>query len=621
VTAVRTQDNGTLSVAVRLLRSYLPAEALRSLLGLLLLLGVTAATLLRPWPLKLVVDSVLGDHRPPPLLDALSQRLAQQFPFLGGTQLALLLVLCCSVFGIELLVGLFNVLSTYVLTAAGLRMVFKLRCVLFDHMQRLSLSFHDRNTVGDSLYRVAWDSYCVQTLFNGGVVPAITALITLAGILVVMLSVDKWVTLAALAVAIPLIWLILRLDRPMTERSLRVHERESDVSTRVQETLAGIRAVQAFGQEDFEGSRFRTHAGASLHANLLLTVLQTGSQAIVSIILAAGTAAVIGLAAVLAVHGHLSAGDVVLLASYVAMLYKPLETLAYTAAIVQGAVAGARRVFAILDAAPAVTDQPGAIDLTDLVRGEVMFDHVSFGYTARSDVLNDVSLRIPAGTTTAIVGASGAGKSTLASLLFRFYDAGAGSVRLDGHDLRDLTLRSLRANVALVLQEPILFSASIRENIAYGRPGASDDQVIAAARAAGAHGFIEALPEGYETQIGERGVSLSGGQRQRLSIARAFLKDAPVLIMDEPTSALDPASEAEIVGNLAALMQGRTTLIIAHRLSTIRGADQIAVLRDGRIVELGTQADLLQRRGDFQRLYQLQFGDATPSAQAVPVLP
>jgi ABC-type multidrug transport system fused ATPase/permease subunit len=571
-------------------------------LGTLLLAAASAASLLQPWPLKLVLDSVLGERGSSPLLARATDDVVARVPFVGDQRVVLLLILCAGVLLVQLLMGILNVLSTYVLVSIGLRMVFRLRCALFDRVQQMSLSFHDSRPVGDSLYRVTWDTYCVQTLFNSGLVPAVTAVITLAGISAVMVAMDWSITVAALAIGLPLVVLIRRLDRPTTERSLRVHERESDVSSLVQETLSAIRAVQAFGRERFEAARFRRQAHESLRANLRLTVLQVASQAIVGVLLAAGTAGVVWLAATRALAGYLTAGDVVLLTAYVAMLYKPLETLSYTAAIVQGAAAGGRRVFEILDALPEVREKSEATALVGRAHGHLVFEHVSFAYTPAQPVLRDVSLDIPVGTTVAIVGASGAGKTTLASLLLRFYDPTGGRITLDGRDLRDLTLESLRRNVALVLQEPVLFSATIRENIAYGRPDATIAEIEQAARAAGAHAFVDALPDRYDTKIGERGVALSGGQRQRIAIARAFLKDAPILVMDEPTSALDVETEAYLLTSLAELSRGRTTIVIAHRLSTIRNADQVVVLDAGRKVQEGTHAELATQPGAFRRL-------------------
>jgi ATP-binding cassette subfamily B protein/subfamily B ATP-binding cassette protein MsbA len=589
----------TVRAGLRLLGIALRGEGVPVAAGLALLVGSTAAALLQPWPLKLVIDSVLGSEPPPALLATASRP-------------ALLGVLVAVVIALQIVVGALAMLGTNFVIRAALRMVFRLRCALFEHLQKLSLSFHDATKVGDSLYRVAWDTYAVQTLLNNAIVPATTATLTLVGIAVVMALRDWRVTVAALAIAGPLVMLIRRLDRPMTRYSLRVHERESDVSSRVQEALTAIRAVQAFAREPLERERFERQAAASLHANLHLTLLQTGSQMVVSVLMAVGTAAVLWLAGRRALEGALTPGDVVLLAAYLVMLYKPLETLAYTAVAVQGAAAGARRVLALLDVRPDVTDAPGAAPLPGRAFGGLAFEHVTFAYGAGEPALRDVSLDVRPGEVVAIVGASGAGKTTLASLVVRFYDPQAGRITLDGYDLRALTLRSLRENVALVLQDPIVFGATIRENIAYGRPAATAEDVERAARAANAHEFIAALPEGYATVVGERGVTLSGGQRQRVAIARAFVKDAPVLILDEPTSALDAENERAILEALARLMKGRTTLIIAHRLSTIRHADRIVVLEGGGVVEQGTHTELLARPRVYARLHSLQAAPVTP---------
>jgi len=601
----------TLGVARRLLALTLPGQAVRLVPGLLLLLGGAGVGLLQPWPLKLVVDSVLGTVPPPALLARVAAAVAVGM----SPAVALLGVLCLSLVALQALMGALNMVGTNMLVAVGLRMVFKLRSRLFDHVQRLSLAFHDTTPVGDSLYRVTWETYAVQSLVNSALMPALTAGATLVGIAAIMLARDWTIAVAALLIGVPLTALIRRLDRPLTEHSLRVHERESDVSSRVQETLAGIRAVQAFGREVHEHARFVHHAEASLRASIRLTAVQTGSHALIGLLMAVGTAAVIGLAGRQALAGRLTPGDVVLLVAYVVMLYKPLETLAYTAVAVQGASAGGRGVLALLDAAPDIADTPEAAPLATRASGHIRFERVSFAYRRGTPTLRTVSLNIAPGETLAVVGASGAGKSTLASLLVRFYDPTAGRITLDGRDLRTITLRSLRASVALVLQEPLLFGTSVRENIAYGRPGASDADIVAAARAAGAHDFVSALPEGYDTTIGERGVALSGGQRQRIAIARAFVKDAPVLILDEPTSALDAESEEALLGALDRLMAGRTTLIIAHRLSTIRNAGRIAVLRDGALVALGTHRELLGQNDVYARLWQLQHGTVPTAAR------
>ena len=610
---------GTWKLSVWLLRVCGEGEGAKIVLGVLVLLAGSAIGLLQPWPLKLVVDTVLGSVEAPAGIADLTHLVSQLTPgVLIDQKFVLLFVLCIGILLIQLLMGGLTVLSTYILVAIGLRMVFKLRCRLFDHLQRLSLGFHDTTTVGDSLYRVTWDTYCVQALFNSGLIPALTAAFTLLGIAGIMFFVDWLLALVALAIGIPLLILIQKLDRPMRERSLCAAERESDISTRVQETLSSIRAVQAFGREAAESQRFGHHADASLRARLRLTVLQSGSQAMVGLLLAVGTAAVMGIGAWRVLHGVLTVGDIVLLVSYLAMLYKPLETLAYTAAIVQGAAAGAGRVFGILSHTSEVGDTIGAIPLPERTAGPIVFENVTFAYDKEKHVLKNVCLEIPAGQTVALVGASGAGKTTFANLGMRFYDPTEGRVMLNGRDLRSLTLESVRQNVALVLQEPVLFSSTIRENIAYGRLEATNEEIEAAARSAGAHDFIQALASGYETQIGERGVILSGGQRQRLSIARAFLKNAPILILDEPTSALDSATEQLVLEALKRLMKERTTLIIAHRLSTVCEADQIVVLENGTIAERGTHAELLSLGKHYARLYCTQLGIQSPDSTEVP---
>jgi ATP-binding cassette subfamily B protein/subfamily B ATP-binding cassette protein MsbA len=608
---------GTLQVTVHLLRKFIPGETRYVLLGLLLVLGASGTALLQPWPLKFVLDSVIGHNQLPPAISA-----ALQNSWLGGldsvnSKFRLLLLLCLGLLVIELLLGAFNIASAYLLNSVALRLVFRLRCALFDHVQRQSLAFHDATAVGDSLYRITWDSYCVQAIFSEGLVPGLTATATLLGIALVMISRDWRLALAAVSVAVPLLFLIRKLDKPMTEQSTRVHEFESEVSTRVEETLVGIRAVQAYGREQFESERFRIKAGASLQANLRLILVQTVSQALAGLLLAAGTATVIWIGARGVLQGRITPGDLVLLAAYLAMVFKPLETLIYTAGAVQTAAAGCRRVLTILDSTPGIAEAKDARNLPARAAGEIIFENLSFAYRPTMPVLDQINLRIPAHSSLALVGPSGTGKTTLASLLLRFYDPLQGRILLDGHDIRSLTLTSLRESTALVTQEPVLFAASIRENIAYGRPEASQSEIEAAAQAAGAHEFIRCLPEGYETRLGERGATLSSGQRQRLAMARAFLKDAPILILDEPTSALDVETEEALLQALERLMQGRTTLIIAHRLSTVRCADRIVVLQAGRIRESGSHEELIANGEVYARMCQLQAGETESKTAAL----
>ena len=587
---------GSLRILARLFGNYMVGEWRRVALGLFLLLAASGTALLQPWPLKMILDGVVGDAPTHPWVAAATSTVGG---WIGrpSEPKVLLLFLCGCLLLIHAISGALKVLHTYVLVSAGLRMKFRLRCDMFHHLQRLSLAFHNKASAGDSLYRVTSDTDSVHIAFNHGIVPAIGAMITLLGIACIMLMQDSMVAVAAILMGVPLVLLISAFDRLMTERAERVNDRESEVTSSVQETLDGITAVQAFCREDFENARFRRRAGDSLRADLKLNMLQTGSQSLIDLVLAGGIAVIVWIASMRVLQGRMTAGDVVLVISYIWMLYEPLQEVSYTVAYVQMAAGGARRAFDLLDTSPDISDIPGAVVLPGRPAGRIVFEEVSFRYSAGRPVLHGVNLEIPAGSSLALVGSSGAGKTTLAGLVMRFHDPTSGRVALDGRDLRTITLVSLRRSVSLVSQDPILFDASIRENIAYGRPEASLEEIRLAAAQAGAHEFIEALPGKYDTRIGRRGMTLSGGQRQRIAIARAFLKDAPVLVLDEPTSALDSENEILFLETLGRLAKGRTTLVIAHRLSMARWADRIVVLKGGRIAESGSHKELVAQGG------------------------
>ncbi len=572
--------------------------------GLSLMLATTlfdvVLNLARPWPLALLIDNVIGDHPIPHWLTLIPG---------SGSRHGLL----AWVVAIEVLIFLAGTLtgmaSTFFSLKLGQQMTWSLAEDLFRHLQRLSLLFHTRRAVGDLIERVTTDCYSIDTLVTGAVLPVVQALVTLVLMFVIMWTLEWRLTLVAIGV-VPLIILSARfLGRPMKERSREQRDSEGRMSAVVEQTLNAIPAVQAFTHERHQEMRFRAHAEQTVRAYVRAAVAGMWFQLFTGLSIMLGTAAVIYIGGTLALQGALTAGTIVVFISYVGSLYDPIDALSQTAQTVQNAAAETDRVMEILEIEPAVSDAPGASELP--VAGSIRYEHVHFGYEAGRPVLEDISLSADPGEVLAIVGPTGAGKTTLASLLVRFFDPWQGRITIGGSDIRDFTLHSLRSQIALVLQDPFIFPTTIAENIALGRPGAPREEIVAAAHAANAHQFIERLPDGYDTVVGERGSTLSGGEKQRLSIARAVLKDAPLLILDEPTSALDARTEGLLLGALERLMAGRITLVIAHRLSTIRGADEILVLEDGHIVERGSHQQLLASGGVYSSLYrqQMQLAD------------
>jgi ATP-binding cassette subfamily B protein/subfamily B ATP-binding cassette protein MsbA len=585
---------GTVHLARNVLRRLAPHRGLFAL-AVLQVLVIGLLELAKPWPLKVVVDGVLGG-KPlgSPWLAALAPR-------------ALLAVACAALVGIYALLGLLAVTSNYATISVGQRMVNDFRSELYAHLQRLSLAFHSRREVGDLLYRLTADTFAIQTLTMNGFFPVLTSAVLLCGMVVVMLRLDVTLTLIALGV-VPLLFVtIAALSRRITALATDARLKESALWGVAQRAIGAIRVVQAFTTEDLEHRRFLASSGESLAATLRLYTFQTVYGAVVNVLIAVGTAAVLWTGAAHVLAGRLSVGEVLVFASYLASLYAPINSLTQTWGLVQGARVGAERVFELLETAPDLPD--GTRDLArGEVRGAVAFEDVSFGYEPAHLVLENITFAVRAGETVAIVGATGAGKTTLASLVPRFYDPTAGRVLLDGVDVRTFRLRALRQQVAMVLQPPLVFPATVRENIAYGRPEATLAEVRAAAALAQLDDFLARLPAGLETPVGEGGATLSAGEQLRITIARALLRDAPLLILDEPTSALDATTEARVMAALERLTAGRTTFVIAHRLSTVRRADRVVVLDAGRLVEQGTFAELLARGGVFARLYRAQFG-------------
>jgi ATP-binding cassette subfamily B protein/subfamily B ATP-binding cassette protein MsbA len=574
-----------MSIYRRVLAYYRPFSA-QTALGLILSLAAIGLSLLKPWPLKIIVDDVL--QRNP------------QARF--GNSPNLIPLLCLAFVAIQLFWGLLNLASNYLFVKVGLQALLKLRTDLYAYLQSLSLKYHDARRSSDSSFRVAYDSQSIQTIYNKGFTNIFGSIITLIGTFVIMLRMDWQLALLSLVIVPLLFAAIYFFAHRIRTQSTSIQEQDSAMLAQAQEGLGAIRMVHAFGREDFEVSQFHQRAQESLQANLRLTLTNVNSALVIGTLIAVGTAAMYYVGSLHVLNGTLTLGSLLVFSAYLLMLYQPLESLTYTAWAMEGATAGARRCFEVLDRADDVVDAPDAKEI-DETNGALGFQSVAFGYGSERPVLHDIDLSIAPNQIVALVGGTGAGKSTLLSLVPRFYDPNTGTVTLDGHDLRAITKKSLRAQIAIVLQDTLLFSTTIRENIAYGRHGATDDEIREAARRAQADEFISRLPAGYDSPVGERGGHLSVGQRQRIGIARAFLKDAPILLLDEPTSALDPTTEAAIMETIKDLMHGRTTLIVTHRLATIHGVDRIVVLEHGRIVEQGTGPDLVAKGGVYAKLY------------------
>jgi ATP-binding cassette subfamily B protein/subfamily B ATP-binding cassette protein MsbA len=583
---------------VRWVLGYLRPYRGRTLLILFLVAAGNVLTLVMPWPLKVIVDHVLGQQPMPSWLAALlSEALAETGALLAAAIIAAVLI--------ELAAAALGFAENYVSIDAGQRMVNDLRADLYAHLQRLSLAFHSRQRVGDLIHRVLADTFALQSLVIHGFLPVVSAATMLVGMAVIMVRMNTELAVLTLAL-VPILGVVVGVVGSRIKwAATQAREEEGAIYARAQEDLASIPVIQAFTREDETTRRFVGASHSSLRAFLRLYNIQTLFGSTVTALLGIGSALLLYAGARDVQSGTLSVGTLLIFLAYLRSIYTPVSRLVGSWGTVRAAEASAERVIEVLETAPQIVERPGAPALPS-VRGRITFEGVSFAYEPDRPILDEVSFEAEPGETVAVVGPTGVGKTTLAALLLRFLDPTLGRVTIDGHDLRDVLLRSVRAQIGLVLQEPLLLSTTVRDNIAIGRPGASDEDIVDAAHEARAHDFIAKLPQGYDTPLGERGIRLSGGERQRLSLARAFLKDAPILVLDEPTSALDAETEALVVERVAALAKGRTTVIIAHRLSTLRGADQVLVIEEGRIAERGRWEALLARPGRLRHYYDLQ---------------
>ena len=573
-----------MSIYRRVLRYYRPF-LWQTIFGLCLALFGIGLNLLKPWPFKIIVDDFL-----------------RAGSAIRADWRKWVLLLCLALVGLQLLWGIINWITNYLFVKIGLQALLTFRTDLYAHLQRLSLTFHDARRSSDSSFRVAYDSQSIQTIYNKGFTNIFGSVITLIGTFVIMLQLDWQLTLVSLGIVPLVVGSIYLFAHRIRRESTSIQEHESAVLAQAQEGLSSIRMVHAFGREEFEVRQFQQQAWQSLQANLRLTLTNVNSALVISTLMVVGTAVMYYIGTLHVLAGTLTLGSLLVFSAYLLMLYQPLESLTYTAWAMEGATAGAKRCFEVLDRQDDVVDSPDAVTIS-AADGGIVFQGITFGYASDRCVLSDVNLRIEPNQIVGLAGGTGAGKSTLLSLVPRFYDPTSGSITLDGRDVRQITKKSLREQIAIVLQDTLLFSTTVRENIAYGRPDATEDEIIEAARRAQADEFIRQMPQRYDSLVGERGGHLSVGQRQRIGIARAFLKNAPILLLDEPTSALDPTTESAIMDTIKELMRGRTTLIATHRLATIHNLDQIIVVEHGRIVEQGRGADLLARGGVYAKLY------------------
>jgi ABC-type multidrug transport system fused ATPase/permease subunit len=577
-------------------RPYLAPYRKAIVYVLVLTILAAALGLAEPWPLAVILNQVLHEAKPTGVIRAV---------FGAHPQTWVVLVSMVSARFMLIVVGNgVTVLSHYFGAKTEQNMVLDLRSDLFEHAQRLSFTFHDRKQTGALMSQINLQAASVGLIVM--VIPPLAeALLTLIGMLVIALLIDWQIALIALVV-IPLqLWSFKLYGNRIVPRLQRVQKLEWSSLSIVNEAMAMLRVIVSFGREDYEHRRFRDQGQTAVNERVKLTVSQSTYTLGVQTASAFGVSLVMGLGAWHVIEGKLSIGELVVLITYITSVYQPLEQISGTIGMVHEQLVQFNSSLQLLDTKPGVLEKPDAIAITH-ARGEIAAERVSFSYPARSHTLREISFAARAGERVAIVGETGAGKSTLMSLLIRFYDPETGRVTLDGVDIRDIALRSLRQQISVVLQEPMLFSGTIEENIRYGRLDASQGDVCAAAKGANAHEFIERLPDGYRTEIGEGGAQLSGGERQRICIARAFLKDAPMLILDEPTSSIDSKTEAVVLDALDELMEGRTSFVIAHRLSTVRHADQILVMSAGRIVERGNHEQLLTHGGVYRELHDAQ---------------
>ena len=573
-------------------------------------LGETATDLLEPWPLKIVFDYVFGTKKMPSWMSGL---LGSTF---GLNKVAILHFAVLAVIIIAIIGAVSAYAEKYLTTSVGQWVMHDLRRILYHHIQRLSLAYHDRKRTGDLISTVTTDIEAIQDFISQALLGIVVNVLTLAGMLAVMFYLDWRFTLIALSVTPILFVVVYTYTRRIKRASRALRKKEGEVVSVVEEVLSSIRVVKAFARERYEQERLEQQSLESVEMALAVRSLKAKLAPVVQVIVAAGTCLVLWYGVNLVLTNQMTPGSLLVFLLYLGKMYKPMRDLSKMTDTTSKAAVGYERIRDVIETEDEVRNLPNAKKAPNF-KGEIEFDHVSFAYNKGYATLNDVSFKVEAGQVAALVGPTGAGKSTIASLIARFYDPQSGAVKIDGLDVRNYKIKSLRKQISFVLQETMLFRAPVWQNIAYGKPEASRDEILHAAKLANADEFIKDMPQQYDTMLGERGVTVSGGQRQRIAIARAVIRNAPILILDEPTSNLDPASEELVFDALTRLMEGKTAIVIAHRLATVQRADVILVLDHGALVERGTHASLLSAGGLYARLYQIQFHQREPQETQV----
>ena len=570
-------------------------------LALVAVIGETVTDLLEPFPLKIIVDQ-LGHSKPLPAW------LAGIVSHLGQNKFAVLNFAVLAVAVIAIVGAICSYAEKYLTTSVGQWVMHNLRRTLYQHIHHLSLAEHDEKRTGDLISRVTSDIEAVQDFITTALLGMLVNGLTLAGMVAVMLYYNWRFALIALSIVPALFLVVFFFTKRIKKASRAVRQKQSELVTIVQEVFSSIRVVKAFAREDYEQKRFEEQSLENVETALEARSIKAKLAPMVEVLAAVGTCLVLWYGARLALAGQISAGDLVLFLAYLGKMYKPMRELSKMGDTVSKAAVSYERIQEVLNTVSRVSDLPRARH-AGTFKGKLEFDRVNFSYDAEQPILKEVSFQIEPGQVAAFVGPSGAGKSTIISLIPRFYDPTSGQVKIDGLDIREYTLQSLREQISFVLQDTVLFRAPIWQNIAYGKPDARRMEIIHAAELANAHEFIEKMPEGYDTMVGERGVSLSGGQRQRIAIARAVIRNTPILLLDEPTSGLDAESEQAVFEALGRLMEGKTCVVIAHHLATIQRADIIFVVKDCQLAERGTHAELLAAGGLYAELHGIQFRD------------